>query len=100
MTGLPPDKFKKGLKKVRLGEKASDEILKDLNKITEKKPRPIIKKKYPGADFKPNYPDDDGYCKYEDLVYLYDPPECISIEERINEMEEHLNLLPEEDLQM
>ena len=71
-----------------------------LKKIKEKKIRPIIKKKYPGADFKPNYHDDDGYNKYEDLVNLFDPPKCISIEERINEMEEHLNLLLEEDLQM
>ena len=68
------------------------------NQIYQKKIRPIINKKYPGADFRPNYHDDDGYNKYEDLVNLFDPPECICIEERINEMEEHLNLLLEEDL--
>ena len=35
-------------KKVKLNEKASDEILKDLHKSVETKVRPIINKKYPG----------------------------------------------------
>ena len=93
LTGLAPAKFKRGLKKVKLCEKATDQILKDLTKSTEKKIRPIINKKYPGADFRPKCQDDDGYTKYEDLVNLFDPPECISIEDRIIEMEDHLNTL-------
>ena len=69
-----------------------DEILKDLTKITEKKIRPIIKK-YPGADFlkKTQYHDDYN------LAELYDPPDCMSIEDRITEMEEHLNSLLNEE---
>ena len=70
---------------------------KRLKQIYQEKIGPIINKKYPGADFKPTY-DDDGINKYEDLVNLFDPPECLSIEDRISEMEEHLNLLLEEDL--
>ena len=85
------------MKKVELCGKATDEILKDLNKSTEKKIRPVINKKYPGANFKPKY-DDDGINKYEDLVNLFDPPEYSTIEDRISEMEEHLNMLLEEDL--
>ena len=63
--------------------------MKDLNKITEKKIRPIINKKYPGADFskKTQYHND-----YK-LAELYDPPDCMSIEDRITEMEENLNSL-------
>ena len=98
LTGLPPAKFQKGLKKVELIARVTDEILKDLNKSTEKKIRPIINKKYPGADFRPKVNDDDGYNKYEDLVNLFDPPVNLSIDDRINEMEEHLNMLLEEDL--
>ena len=71
--------------------------MKELNKSTGRKLRPVINKKYPGADFKPNY-EDDGINKYENLVNLFDPPICISIEDRISEMEDHLNLLLEEDL--
>ena len=92
LTGLPPKKFKKGLKKVKLSDPLPDEILKDLTKITEKKLRPIINKKYPGADFKRKNQFDDGF----NLAELYDPPE-MSIEERISDMEEHLATLIEEE---
>ena len=85
LTGLPPDKFKKGLKKVKLSDKISDEILKDLTKTTEKKIRPIINKKYPGADFGLKKQIDDGY----NLAELYDPPTSLSLEDRITEVEEH-----------
>ena len=88
LTGLAPVKFNKGLSKVTLKEKASEEILKDLNKSIEKKTRPIINKKYPG--FKPKS-NDDGLSSYKDLVNLFDPPEEYTLEERISEMEEHLN---------
>ena len=97
LTGLIPAKFKKGFKKVKLNEKASDKILKDLHKSTERKMRPIINKKYPGANFKPSY-DDDGINKYEDLVNLFDPPENVTLEQRISEMEEHLNSILDEEL--
>ena len=59
--------------------------------------RPIINKKYPGANFRPSY-DDDGINKYEDLVNLFDPPENLALEERISEMEEHLNSILEKEL--
>ena len=58
--------------------------------------RQIINKKYPGANFKPSY--DDGINKYEDLVNLCDPPENVTLEERISEMEEHLNSILDEEL--
>ena len=93
LTGLPPEKFKKGLKKVKLSENVPDDIWKDLTKITEKKIRPIINKKYPGADFIKKNNIHDGF----NLAELYDPPECMSIEDRITEMEEHLNTLLEEE---
>ena len=70
-----------------------DEVLKDLTKITEKKIRPIINKKYPGADFSKKNQYHDDY----NLAELYDPPDCMSIEDRITEMEEHLNLLLDEE---
>ena len=96
LTGLIPAKFKKGLKKVKLNEKASGEILKDLRKFTERKVRPIINKKYPAANFKSSH--DDGLNKYEDIVNLFDPPIEFTLEERIPEMEEHLNSIPTEEL--
>ena len=43
-TRPTPAKFKKGLSKVEIGEKASEEILKDLNKSVEKKVKQIISK--------------------------------------------------------
>ena len=58
--------------------------------------RPIINKKYPGANFKQSY-DDDGINKYEDLVNLFEPPENITLEERISEMEDHLNSILDEE---
>ena len=70
LTGLPPEKFKKGLKKVKLSENVPDDIWKDLTKITEKKIRPIINKKYPGADFIKKNKFHDGF----NLAELYDPP--------------------------
>ena len=69
------------------------EILKKITKITEKKVRPIIKKKYPGADFSRKNQFDDGY----NLAELYDPPDYMSLEDRIAEMEEHLSILIEEE---
>ena len=36
---------------------------------------------------------DDGY----NLAELYDPPDCMSLEDRITEMEEHLNTLLDEE---
>ena len=96
LTGLIPAKFKKGFQKVKLNEKASDEILKDLHKSTERKVRPIINKKYPGANFMSSY--DDGLNKYEDIVNLFDPPENVTLAERISEMEEYLNSILDEEL--
>ena len=94
LTGLPPDKFKKGLKKVKLRDPVPDDILKDLTKVTERKMRPIINKKYPGADFKrKNQFDDDGF----NLAELYGPPDNLSLDDRIAEMEEHLAILIEEE---
>ena len=95
LTGLPPDKFKKGLKQVKLCEKVPDEILKGLTKVTERKVRPIINKKYPGADFSRKNQFEDGY----NFAELFDPPEYMSLEDRIAEMEEHLRLLIEEECQ-
>ena len=92
-TGLPPEKFKKGLKKVKLCDPVPDNILKDLTKVTEKKIRPIINKKYPGADFSKKNQFHDGY----NLAELYDPPEYMSLEDRIKEMEEHLSTLLDEE---
>ena len=48
-----PAKFKKGSTKVKISEKATDEILKDSNKSIEKKVKPYISKKYPGASPNP-----------------------------------------------
>ena len=59
-----------------------DEILKDLHKSVERKVRPIINKKYPGANFKSN--GDDSFNKYEDIVNPFDPPEDYTLEERIS----------------
>ena len=59
--------------------------------------RPIINKKYPSANFKPSY-NDDGINKSEDLVNLFDQPENVTLEERISEMEEHLNSILDEEL--
>ena len=70
--------------------------MKDLKKSVERKVRPIINKKYPGAQFKSD--DDDGLNKYEDIVNLFDPPEDYTLEERISEMEEHLNSVLDEEL--
>ena len=70
-----------------------DNILKDLTKVTEKKIRPIINKKYPGADFQKKNQFHDGY----NLAELYDPPEYMSLDDRIKEMEEHLNMLIDEE---
>ena len=70
-----------------------DDILKGLTKVTERKVRPIINKKYPGADFSSKTQFDDGY----NFNNLFDPPEDISIEDRIAEMEEHLRILIEEE---
>ena len=81
------------MKKVKLSDKVPDEILKGLTKITEKKVRPIINKKYPGADFSRKNQFDDGF----NLAELYDPPEYMSLEDRIAEMEEHLRILTEEE---
>ena len=69
--------------------------MKDLNKSIEKKPRPIINKKYPGAK---NKQMNDGLSFYEDMVNLYDPPNEYTLEERINEMEDHLKSLLDEAL--
>ena len=96
LTGLNPAKFKNGFKKVKLHEKASDEILKDLHKSVERKVKPIINKKYPGAKFKPD--DDDGLNKYEDIVNLFDPPEEYTLEEKITKMEEHFNSILNDEL--
>ena len=73
----------------------SEEILKDLNKSGKKKMKLIINKKYPGAKVKRN---NDGLSYYEDMINLYDPPNDYTIEERIMEMEEHLNSLLDDDL--
>ena len=59
--------------------------------------RPIIHKKYQGANFRQSY-DDDGINKYEHLVNLFDPPENVTLEERISEMKEHLNSILDEEL--
>ena len=69
--------------------------MKDLNKSVERKMRPFIKKKYPGAKVQRN---NDSSSYYEDMRNLYDPPFDYTIEERIMEMEEHLNSLVDDDL--
>ena len=69
--------------------------MKDLNKSVEKKLRPIINKKYPGAEVKHH---NDGLSYYEDMRNLYDPPDEHTIEERISEMEEHHNSILDEEL--
>ena len=48
-------------------------------------------------NFEQSY-DDDGMNKYEDLVTLFEPPENVTLEERISEMEEHLNSISDEEL--
>ena len=85
LTGLAPDKFKNGLTKVPIGEKVSEEILKNLNKSVTKKERAIINNIYPGASFSPNEPKRNFY---EDLRNLYDPPDNYTIEERIMAIED------------
>ena len=87
MTGLAQAKFQIGLKKVNIGEKASEEMLKDLNKSVKKKMRPVINKKYPGATFSPR---ENHRNYYQDMSNLYDPPNEYTIEERIIEMEDYL----------
>ena len=52
--------------------------------------RPIINKKYPGAKVHSN---NEAIPFYEDLRNLYDPPDEYTIEERIKEMELHLDSL-------
>ena len=79
-----------------MNEKALDEILKDLHKSVERKVRPIINKKYPGANFKCK--NDDCLNKYEDIVNLFDPHEDYTLEGRISEIEEHLNSVLDKEL--
>ena len=90
LTGLTTAKFKKGLSKVKMNKKASKEILKYLNKSIERKVRPIINKKYPGARAHRNI---EVILFYEDLRNLYDPPDEYTIEEGMKEMEDHLDSL-------
>ena len=57
---------------MKINEKASEEILKDLNKSIKRKVRPIINKKYPGAKINST---NEVIQFYEDLRNLYDPPD-------------------------
>ena len=70
--------------------------MKVLTKTIERKVRPIINKKYPGADFPIKDQFDDGF----NLAELYDPPDNMSLDDRIAEMEEHLTILIKEELSL
>ena len=81
LSGLMPKKFKKGIKKVPLGEKLSVEILQDLNKTVNKKPRPITKQQYLRASVE-NKALNRNYYKH--MRNLYDPLEDYMLEEKIS----------------
>ena len=68
---------------MKIGDKVSEEILKDLNKSIEKKVRTVIKKKYPGSTFNWSV---NNQNFYQDIINLYEPPDEYTTEERIMEM--------------
>ena len=87
LASLALDKFKKGLKKVPLGEKPSKQILEDLGKSSTREVRPIINKKYPSVerDIRQN-----ERTYYQDMRNLFVPPDEYTLEERIQKMEDYL----------
>ena len=84
------------MKKLPLGNKPSAKMLEDLHKSTnnERVPKPIIQKHYPGVKKKKYTP---ASYHYEHIKTLFEPPDEISIEDRIRDMEEYLWSLMDEE---